>query len=275
VASSVTWLTGAPGARPDITNRVPAPSTGALQLNLCDSGIAACFTGRSVAAAAAVIRAVRPSVVTLNEVCREDVAALSEAMSATDRGTVVASAFKPAADRDTDSPFRCQNGQQYGIGILAAQPSSASGNRRFGGVYPMQDPADPEERVWLCLEVGTGYLACTTHAASTSPALALAQCRYFFDSAVPAVRSKTGSGPVVLGADLNLPVGGLLDPGACLPDGYERADDGARQDIVTSPGIAVRSRTVIDMHGATDHPGLLVQLALARRPIETRTLTRR
>jgi len=43
-----------------------------LQLNLCNSGIASCYTGHSVARAAAVIGGDGPNLVTLNEVCRED-----------------------------------------------------------------------------------------------------------------------------------------------------------------------------------------------------------
>ena len=232
----------------------------ALQFNLCDSGIAGCFTGRSVRAAAAVIRDERPAIVTLNEVCRPDVSVLQRAMRASGRGSRIVAAFKAAADRDTHGPVRCRTGQPYGVGVLVAVPSATARYRTYDGVYPVQDPADPEERVWLCVDVAGEYLACTTHAASTSTAVALAQCRYLLHSALPMLRGRDGDDPVVVGADLNLPVGGVPSPQSCLPSGYQRADDGARQDVLTGPGIAVRSRTVIDMHGATDHPGLLVRL---------------
>jgi hypothetical protein len=238
----------------------------ALQLNLCDSGIATCFTGRSVGAAAAVIRGQRPDIVTLNEVCRDDVFVLMRAMSATYRGTTVAWAFKAATDRPTRGPFRCRNGQQYGIGVLALISSSNSGYQTYGGVYPMQDLADPEERVWLCIHAASHFYACTTHTASTSTTIAFAQCRYLLESAVPTVRSKGGDDPVILGADLNLPAGRSPDPQSCLPDGYQRADDGSRQDIVASPGLAVRSRAIIDMNGTTDHPGLFVELIPTAAP---------
>ena len=49
------------------------PSSRMLQLNLCNSGIASCYTRRSVREAADVIRANRPDLVTLNEICRDDV----------------------------------------------------------------------------------------------------------------------------------------------------------------------------------------------------------
>jgi hypothetical protein len=267
VAWSAAWLAGAANAGraagsashpegPARSDLRPGSTLRLLQLNLCDSGIAGCFTGRSVSVAAELIRHERPDVVTLNEVCRGDVSVLTRAMSATHRGGRVASSFKAAVDRRTGGPFRCVNGQQYGIGVLALR-GTASGSRTFDGVYPSQDLADPEERVWLCLDAQPGLLACTTHTASTSTAVALAQCRFLLSSALPRVRNQAGDVSAVLGADLNLPWPGAQ---SCLPQGYQRADDGSVQDVVSSPAIAVRSRTVIDMRGATDHPGLLVEL---------------
>jgi hypothetical protein len=213
--------------------------------------------------AAAQIRALQPDVVTLNEICSADVSVLERAMSAANR-TTVASAFKPAADRRTNRPFRCVNGQQFGDGVLALVPGAASDYRTSGGIYPIQDPADPEERVWVCIDLANRFSACTTHTASTSTAIALAQCRYFVNSIVPRMHRPGGDEPVILGADLNLPAGDSPGPQACLPQGYQREDDGARQDVVASPGSVVRSRTVIDMRGTTDHPGLLVEVDLPR-----------
>src|SRR6476469_4016321 len=54
----VTFLTTA-GSAPDGRVRV-------LQMNLCNSGLAGCYTGRAVATAVEVIRAQAPDVVTLN-----------------------------------------------------------------------------------------------------------------------------------------------------------------------------------------------------------------
>jgi hypothetical protein len=261
LASTTIWLAGAAA-----NGRAAGSSSGTarltvrvLQFNLCDSGIAGCFTGRSVPRAAAVIKHVGPDVVTLNEVCRADVSVLAGAMSAAHRHAPVASAFQAAEDRRTSAPFRCLNGQRYGIGVLTLG-STTSGYRTYHGTYPRQDLADPEERVWLCSDVPAGFLACTTHTASTSPAVALAQCRFFLNSALPMVRSRVGAVPVILGADLNLRAGHAPRPQSCLPPGFRRVDDGSRQDVIANPGVAVLSRTVIDMDGATDHPGLLVGL---------------
>jgi hypothetical protein len=106
-----------------------------LQMNLCDSGIAACYTGRSVAEAAAVIRAQRPDIVTLNEVCRDDVSVLEHTLSDGEHGSVVTRAFQAALDQRTGDPVRCRNGQQYGIGLLAGVRAPYRGFTTFGGRY--------------------------------------------------------------------------------------------------------------------------------------------
>jgi hypothetical protein len=212
-----------------------------------------------VALAVAVIRAERPDVVTLNEICRDDMPVLRQAMTASPNATILA-AFKAAANRVTGRQFLCRNGQPYGIGVLTRTGSPQSRHHVYSGRYRTQDLSDPEERVWLCIHAVTEFYACTTHTASTSAAIALAQCRYLMQIGLPLVVEHGGTDPVVLGADLNLPVGSSPGPQRCVPHGYHRADDGSRQDVVTSSGFIVRSRSDIDMHGTTDHPGLLVEL---------------
>ena len=240
----------APGAAGGLTG----PSLRVLQLNLCDSGLAGCYTGRAVRAAAEVVRGERPDVVTLNEVCRDDVSALERAMTGAHPGGVVKSAFTAAGNRDTDGPVRCRNGQPYGIGVLARVRSS--GYRAFAGVYPVQDADDVEDRVWLCLHAAEEFYACTTHLASTSTAVALGQCGYLLDTAIPGMRARNGPEPVVLGGDLNLG----SEARSCLPPGHRHVDDGARQHLVATADYAVTSRTTISMQGATDHPALLADL---------------
>ena len=236
-----------------------------LQMNLCNSGRADCYSGgRAVSMAAALIHHDRPEIVSLNEVCRDDVRVLKQAMSTTFPAATVASAFKSAEDRPTQAEVRCQNGQQFGDGVLAVVPSPAHGFRSYSGVYPVQDLNDPEERVWVCIDLATQFSACTTHTASTSTTIALAQCRYLLNSAVPMMSRRDGGDPIILGADLNLAARGSPSPQSCLPRGYQRTDDGALQHVVVSPGIGVRSHSAIDMRGTTDHPGLLVEVVLSR-----------
>jgi endonuclease/exonuclease/phosphatase family metal-dependent hydrolase len=256
---SLAGATAASHVTPSVGDRA-RPSLRTLQFNLCNSGTASCYTGRSVSAAAEVIRAQGPDIVTLNEMCRNDLPAIERAMSDTERGGDVVSAFEAAVDRRTYSAFRCRNGQPYGIGVLARLPSTR-GYRTYGDVYPMQDPGDPEQRVWLCLHAVADFYACTTHLASTSATLAFTQCGYLLHTAIPALRSQAGHDRMVLGADLNLISGGSPDARTCLT-GYRHADDGARQYVLATAPFRVRSSKSIDMHGTTDHPGLLVDLTV-------------
>jgi endonuclease/exonuclease/phosphatase family metal-dependent hydrolase len=265
ILTGCTWMAaGGSGAG---TARVPStpPERGGpdspvrvLQLNLCNSGIAACFAGgRSVDEAAAVIRTEAPDLVTLNEVCEDDVPTLARALA----GAEVASSFQAARDRDTGDAYRCRNGQRFGIGIVSRWPS-APGTQAGGGIYPVQDPQDPEERAWLCLEVATTPViaVCTTHLAYTDRDVTVGQCRYLFGTVIAGMRARDGAAPLVLGGDLNLGSDDSRELMACLPAGSVFVDDGGVQVVVATPEFELGSSQLIDLHGATDHPGLLVTL---------------
>jgi hypothetical protein len=252
-AIAVAFLTGAPAA-----GRLPGTPSRVLQLNLCDSGIATCYTGRAVARAGAVIRAEQPDLVTLNEICQEDLYPLDRAFADVHGGGTVVSAFKAAVDRRTGGDFRCRNGRPYGIGLLAYVAGRSAGYSTDSGVYPDQDIRDPEERVWLCVYATGDFYACVTHLASTSAAVALAQCRYLLGTAIPGVRRPGGYRPTVLGGDLNLD-----DARSCVPPGYVQRGDGGVQHILATDDFAVDAAGTVDMARTTDHPGLLVTLTPA------------
>jgi hypothetical protein len=268
VGCLVAWLVACATAGSNAVGRqfgVPAAPVRVLQLNLCSSGIAGCYTGRSTAEAAAVIRAEIPDVVTLNEVCSDDVTTLQRALADVVPGGAVASAFQAARDGRTGAPYRCRNGQQYGIGLVSRWPS-LPGTAAAGGIYPIQDGEDPEERAWLCLDVAaTPTLAvCTTHLAYTKREVAAAQCKYLFGTVIAQMRARDGAAPVVLGGDLNLGSGDSPDIRACLPAGSSLVDDGGEQHVVATPEFVVDSSRTIDLRGTTDHLGLLVTLAPQR-----------
>jgi hypothetical protein len=241
-----------------------------LQMNLCDSGIARCYTGRSVAEAAGVIRADVPDIVTLNEVCRDDVDALDRTLtSAVDAGGgAVVSAFKAADDRRTAAAFRCRNGQPYGIGLVVHIPAYR-GYTTFSGIYPRQDRNDPEERAWLCVYAIGDFYACTTHLANTSPTIALAQCSYLLHTIIPGVRERDdGLEPTILGGDLNLGTAGPENVQSCVPSGYLQRGDGGVQYVLATIDLSLGPDRSIAMHGTTDHPGLFVALKTPSSPAD-------
>ncbi|ALE85825.1 endonuclease/exonuclease/phosphatase family protein [Pseudonocardia sp. HH130629-09] len=235
------------------------PTVTVIQMNLCNSGIAGCWTGQAVAAAAEVLRREVPDAVTLNEVCRADVAELERVLAGSTPGAASSSSFQPARDRDTGSPYRCANGDEYGIGVVSRAPSTVAS----AGIHPVQDPRDPEERAWLCLDTATAggpVGVCTSHLAYTDRAVTRAQCAHLFGIVVAGLRARDDAGPVVVGADLNLGSAGDPDLAACVPEGSVPAADDGVQHVVVTPAASAADARVIDLRRTTDHPALLVVL---------------
>jgi hypothetical protein len=232
-----------------------------LQLNLCDSGDAGCYTGRAVTEAATVIHAEAPDIVTLNETCENDIGDLTPALAGAHLGGAVITAFQADVSSRTGNTVHCRNGRAYGIGILAYLPSPGAAFRRYSGLYPMQEHRG-ENRAWLCVDAPPYFSACTTHLADDTPSVALAQCEYLLSTAMPAFRTSDPTVPAVVGADLNLPAPAAAP---CLPAGYARRGDGGVQEIMSSSKLAIVADQRIDLRGATDHPGLLVTLRSAVR----------
>ncbi|MBI4941656.1 MAG: endonuclease/exonuclease/phosphatase family protein [Actinobacteria bacterium] len=246
-----------------------------LQLNLCGSGYAVCWTGRAAPRAAAVIRASAPDAVTLNETCADDVPALRRALAgAHGRKGSVRTAFAAAADRRTGEPIRCRTGGPYGEAVLVWTPGGgggvgASGGPATTGAYRVQDPHQDEQRVWACLPTDR-LTVCTTHLTSGSPEVTLAQCTQLLRDVLPGVRAARPGVPVVVAGDLNLvaapagPDAGVAadrDLAACVPAGsrYRHADDGVQH--VLSADLRPGAVRLLDMARTTDHPGLLVSFS--------------
>jgi len=80
------------------------------------------------------------------------------------------------------------------------------------------------------------------------------------------MRARIGAAPVVVGGDLNLGSGDSPDLRSCLPAGSALADDGGEQHVVATPEFLVDTSRTVDLRGTTDHPGLLVTLALQAGP---------
>jgi hypothetical protein len=260
-------------AAPDTEGKIEAALTAAtsslpthypfwvLQLNLCNSGIAGCYDGgRSVPEAATAIQNSAPDVVTLNEICSNDVPQLAATLASVYSGSTVVWAFKAAADRRTNAPYKCKNGQDYGIGLIAHVPGTYSGHQTFSGIYASQDTGSAEERAWLCLHATGSYYACTTHLASTSGTIALNQCKDLMNNIIPSVRSSDGGyAPTVVGGDLNMKYRGSPNAQSCVPAGYFRKGDGDVQHIMATTDFVFSSSRSIGM-SHTDHDGWFVAL---------------
>jgi hypothetical protein len=214
-----------------------------LQLNICHSGVAGCYTGAEpvMAKAVSVITSTRPQVLSVNEACSGDVGRLQTAM-----GT--SQAVFVAAQRRDGTAVTCTNGQQYGNILIVV--AALAGGPATTGRYTAQDSGN-EMRVWACLPAG-GVSACTTHLSASSGSVALAQCKELLGRAVGL------PGPTVVAGDMNLKYQGSPNVQDCNPAGFYRKGDGDVQHVFASTSLAFVSGTKLSMSGTTDHPGWLV-----------------
>ncbi|MFC4852663.1 endonuclease/exonuclease/phosphatase family protein [Actinophytocola glycyrrhizae] len=219
-----------------------------LQLNICHSGAAGCFSGEAVMTkAVSVISSTKPHVLSVNEACSGDVARLRAAMGA-------AQARFVAAQRPDGSPVTCRNGQQYGNVVMVVD--ALAGDTGVSGRHTAQDGSN-ELRVWACLPAGE-LSACTTHLSARSGTTALAQCRELMARAA----GYTATGPVVVAGDLNLRYQGTPDAQDCNRSGFYRKGDGSVQHVFATKDLTFVSGKKIDMAGTTDHPGWLVTVTM-------------
>lgn len=217
-----------------------------LQLNLCHSGLADCFSeGEAIDAAAATIKQQQPAVVTLNEVCAEDITKLTKA-------TGYLWEFTPAGNSDTGEPYQCADGRgDYGIAILSHPEQGSGGKDIVEQQYTEQDGA-VEQRVMLCVPY-MNFSACTTHLSADNSTIATKQCTELMDVA-------TGLGnATVIGGDFNLTYGGRPDVQDCVPEGWFRKGDGSVQHVFATNSYQFEGTETLPLEG-TDHPGLLVHL---------------
>ncbi|MFI7672355.1 endonuclease/exonuclease/phosphatase family protein [Actinophytocola sp. NPDC049390] len=219
-----------------------------LQLNICHSGVAGCYTGDAVMTkAVSVISSTKPQVLSVNEACSGDVERLRAAMGA-------ARVQFAAAQRPDGSAVLCQNGQRYGNVVMVVD--ALAGGSGVTGRYTAQDGSN-EMRVWACLPAGA-LSACTTHLSARSGTTALAQCKELMARAV----GYAAAGPVVVAGDMNLRYGGSPDVQDCNPSGFYRKGDGSVQHVFATKTLTFVRGTRIDMAGTTDHPGWLVTVTM-------------
>jgi endonuclease/exonuclease/phosphatase family metal-dependent hydrolase len=228
-----------------------------LQMNLCNSGIAPapCYSfGRAVDEAVGRIHRYRPELVTLQEICRDDLygrdgwGRLAQAMADLYGGGHLSVDFVPAVNRDTDDWYRCANGEPFGLAVL----HHYNGAERHSGRYRSQDPSN-ELRVWTCTTVIKGRLTgCTTHL-STNPDVAMRQCRELMS----VLASRWVMPEVIVAGDFNLrsEPGRPHDVRQCASATYDRTSDDALQQVFFTHNVEW-TRGAQENVPWTDHPVL-------------------
>jgi endonuclease/exonuclease/phosphatase family metal-dependent hydrolase len=225
------------------------------QMNLCNSGMAinSCYSfGKAVDEAVEKIHRYSPDLVTLQEICRDDLYApggwgkLARAMADRHGSRHISVDFAPAWNRYTNEGYRCVNGQQFGVGLI----HHGNGRDLHHGWYASQDPSD-EMRVWTCATVIARRLTgCTTHL-SIDADVALRQCREL----ASILTSSWVMPEVIVAGDFNLisKSGTRFNVQDCAAPNYDRRDDGALQHVFFT-------RNIQWVHGSyegmkwTDHP---------------------
>ncbi|HKT04298.1 MAG TPA: endonuclease/exonuclease/phosphatase family protein [Rugosimonospora sp.] len=177
-----------------------------------------------------------PDVVTVQEVCRNDVYSadgwgpLARAMGDLYGDNHVFADFVPAADRRTNEGLRCVSGQFYGIAVIYHDGAAEV----HYGWYHSQD-STPEERAWTCVTAVVGRVTgCTTHL-STDRDVATRQCHELMSI----LDSSWVLPEVVVAGDFNLTAGpgGPHDVRACVPAGYRRVSDDSLQQVLYTRNV--------------------------------------
>ena len=214
-----------------------AISYSVLQINICNSGYAGCYTGRATEQTPELINARTPSVVTVNEICESDLGTIQSR-------TGYAGLFTQSGTQ------LCKNGSAYGNAILFPAGTSVGTPERI--TYSAQD-AQTELRTLTCVPAA-GVTVCVTHLATTS--VKTDQAAQMKD----VVGAHAGQGATVLGGDWNMTYGGNPNAQDFVPSGMFRKGDSNVQHIVSSSAhFTLVSTRVMDLNW-TDHDALQVYL---------------
>jgi endonuclease/exonuclease/phosphatase family metal-dependent hydrolase len=224
-----------------------------MQMNLCLSGLSACYVKTDYPAVlqetVARIRDADPDAVTLNETCRGDVARIARQTGYHMRFTQV------IYQRKRLQCVRPGGRGLFGDAVLTKAPIEHSESQ----VYRSQ--AGPERRMWMCVTT-QAVDVCTSHVNTLSPGEARANATQCAELAAMLAR-RASARTVIYGGDVN-----RRRP--CAPAGlWIRSDSSARQDpglqqVYGSGALRSPSAKVLSAEH-TDHDFLLVRAHLSRR----------
>lgn len=209
-----------------------------LQINMCNSGYAGCYSGRAQSQTIALIKSRAPYAVTLNEACSNDVSAIASQLNY--RGQFTQSGTQ-----------KCKNGYAYGNAVLFKPGVTARSVVRH--TYTAQN-STVEKRTLSC---ATGaFRVCVTHLATSGTARTSQAAQM-----MSIMASYNSGGVAILGGDWNMRYGGSPNAQTYVPSGMYRKGDGALQHFIASNGFRFSSTRVMSLTW-TDHPGF--QLYVSR-----------
>lgn len=270
---------------------VPTPRV--LQMNLCNSGLAAhCWDDKpgsnetraalTMKKAVEVIEKVDPDIVTLNEVCEDDLeydGGLKEAIGF--QGDSFFAEHKLDPETGKGGPYTCggerNGGGDYGSAILTRDPlPEPYSEHRFEKLFYAQYDGASEQRVMGCRKM-TGFTACTGQLNNMKGDedynarrnVTRGQCAELVGRAGDFAAGQ----PVIVAGDLNLHWSSekpdeqraLRDCIDVDHDGnadYTRKSDGGVQQVITTGSFGEDGTHVEDMGDWTDHPALWADLTL-------------
>src|SRR4051812_46461432 len=256
-----------------LTSSVPAAPARAttpfvvLQMNLCNSGMArSCYSfGKAVDEAVANIHRYRPQLVTLQEICLDDLygvhgwGKLAQAMADLYGSRHIRVDFTPAVNRLSGDWYRgCVNGEQYGVAMIQHDTGPDNGRDIHRGWYANQGRGI-EQRAWTCSTIIKDRLTgCTTHL-TINRDVAMRQCRELMSI----VTSSWMTPEVIIAGDFNLTVepGKPHDVQNCAPSGYDRVSDDALQQVFFTRSVQLIQSRHEPMKW-TDHPLLYEQFRI-------------
>ena len=223
-----------------------------MQMNLCLSGLGACFPRTRYPAvvreAITRVREARPDAVTFNEACRGDVALIA-------RRTGYHLRFSKVIYNGEPLPCRQPGGRGlFGDAVLSKAPILSTASK------PFEAQAGPERRVWLCVSTRIGVDVCTAHLAAHEPD-EVAENEPQCGELRAILGRRAAARTVIFGGDVNR-------RSSCAPHGFWTRTDGSahqqpgRQQVYGTGAFRSPSAHVVPaVH--TDHDVLLVRAYLS------------
>lgn len=244
-----------------------AQEASVLQVNLCGSGYdEECYEkgGASVKGTVRLIKKLKPQVLTLNEMCRNDLDTLFAEMRAANPDSGATWSFSPITRAD-GGHINCVTGGSYGSAVVATIAGMTSYNA-WTYTFAKQARGD-ERRLANCSVIrgrqGAGYFTCAVQFARKDAEVAGAQCRQLTETIMDELAGKTDY-PIMSGGTFNLGKAGVADCLEPVAEYYDSASGDDVQWLVSSEGLTLGDVQTFEVKG-TDTPATLFGIAFDGR----------